>query len=638
VIAVAAFALRRVDDFDTWWHLAAGRWIAEARTVPWTDTLSFTVPDHEWINLQWLFDLAIYGLWQIGGADILVVASVLAFGASAYFLSRTLQTWIAPLPSALLVGWMAAMANERFTVRPEMATFPLLALTWWLIARARTEDGRNLWMLVPLFWVWANCHSLFILGLGVVGSHMLFALCAEHLPLPHALKVGSAWPEVARKRLWRWGSAAVLVTVINPYGYHALLFPLELFTRISGSKREVFSAIGEFRGPWSGYFPTFALGAYQAFFLVACVILALALLVSLIPSRRAPGDRAEGERGLDLAALAIFAVLAYLSVLARRNVGVFAVGALPVLAQALRFLWDRVPSVARLVGLRVGSVFALAVPVATAVLVWAVATNIWYAQASEQHEFGFGVFEENFPIGAVDFFVEHDLPGPVFNDMTAGGYLTWAQPSPEGVYIDGRLEVYDPDFFSAYMDSLRDPKAWLAEADRLGINSVLLFHRWGNRDRLATALMRHPNWLLVYFDEVAIVLVNTSTHRDKAVAAARAFNEKVGAEVRERMLAPASGRGWGKPLAKTIGLFSYSRVLNTMGDTEGAIEAFQAILKLDLAGEQKVAARRGLGLILARAGRLQEARFQLEQGLLAVPNDPGLLNLLARVDQALSQR
>lgn len=633
ILAVAAFALRRIDDFDTWWHLAAGRWIAENGSVPWTDTLSFTVPDHEWLNLQWLFDLGLYGLWSLGGADLLVVACVMAFSTAAYFMGRTLQLSVGPVLTALLLAWLAAMANERFTVRPEMATFPLLALVWWLIARARSEQGRNLWLLVPVMVAWVNLHSLFILGLAVIGAHVVVSGLAVWLPLPTGLRIGSAWEEPARKRLWMWGAVAIVATLLNPYGYHALLFPLELFTRISGTSREVFSAIGEFRGPWSGYFPTFALGAYQAFFVFSCAAVGLAFLVALVPEPRKGRHEGAPPVGLDLAAVGIFVVLAYLSVLARRNVGVFAVGALPVTAQALALLWQRLPAAvqaaSRSVNLMIGGLFSAAmVP-----LLFMVVTNSWYAEASEQHEFGFGVFEENFPIRATEFFEEHDLPAPLYNDMTAGGYLTWARPTEEGVYIDGRLEVYDPSFFSVYIQTLGNPQAWLTEAERWGINSAMLFHRWGNRDRLILTLNQHPSWSLVYFDEVAVVFVNTDRHREKAVSTSRTFLGTVALANRERLLKRAGG--FAIPLARTVGLFAYARILQLQGDEAGATEAFEAILKLSLATDQILAARQELALMLARRGNLEQARFQLQQGLAVVPGDPGLSQLLARVEQAM---
>ena len=66
-LAGLAIGLHKLDDFDTWWHLAAGRWIATHHAVPVTDTLSHTVRDHAWVNMQWLFDLALYGAHQMVG-------------------------------------------------------------------------------------------------------------------------------------------------------------------------------------------------------------------------------------------------------------------------------------------------------------------------------------------------------------------------------------------------------------------------------------------------------------------------------------------------------------------------------------------------------------------------------------------
>src|ERR1051326_8233521 len=60
VMLTALLAFRRLDDSDMWWHLAAGRWIAEHHAVPRTDVLSYMQHDLPWINLQWLFELFVY--------------------------------------------------------------------------------------------------------------------------------------------------------------------------------------------------------------------------------------------------------------------------------------------------------------------------------------------------------------------------------------------------------------------------------------------------------------------------------------------------------------------------------------------------------------------------------------------------
>src|SRR5919204_4372505 len=93
----------------------------------------------------------------------------------------------------------------------------------------------------------------------------------------------------------------------------------------------------------------------------------------------------------------------------------------------------------------------------------------------------------------------------VRHDFTFGGYLTWDQPVEGGVYIDSRVEVYDNRFFSDYLDRLKQPARWQDDADRAGIQTVILFHWWPNHRPLLTWLLRDPRSALVYFDETATV-------------------------------------------------------------------------------------------------------------------------------------
>src|SRR5690349_4150504 len=58
----ALLAFRRIEEPDTWWHLAVGRWIAEHHAVPRTEPLSWTLGGTPWINIPWLFDLFNFGL------------------------------------------------------------------------------------------------------------------------------------------------------------------------------------------------------------------------------------------------------------------------------------------------------------------------------------------------------------------------------------------------------------------------------------------------------------------------------------------------------------------------------------------------------------------------------------------------
>jgi len=41
-------------DPDSYWHLAAGRWIIEHRTIPTTDPFSWTFAGSPWLAHEWL--------------------------------------------------------------------------------------------------------------------------------------------------------------------------------------------------------------------------------------------------------------------------------------------------------------------------------------------------------------------------------------------------------------------------------------------------------------------------------------------------------------------------------------------------------------------------------------------------------
>ncbi|MFN2425558.1 MAG: hypothetical protein ABR587_03820, partial [Candidatus Binatia bacterium] len=105
--------------------------------------------------------------------------------------------------------------------------------------------------------------------------------------------------------------------------------------------------------------------------------------------------------GFDIGVLAFAAALAYLSLLARRNIGIFAIGAVPFVGACAGILLARLPkSLTNPNGaaLRTASVAVIA---GSLVLCCLVASNRWYAATGETHEFGLGIFESNFQPRAV---------------------------------------------------------------------------------------------------------------------------------------------------------------------------------------------------------------------------------------------
>jgi len=631
LVVVAVFSLRRLDDFDTWWHLASGRWIVQHLSIPQTDVLSFTVPQNEWINLQWLYDVLLYAVWMVGGPSGLVVASTICFVATFALLARHLGRFVGTLTTTLLLLWVATTVNERFLIRPEMASFPLLAAVQLVLAEGRDHPRRLRW-LVPLMLVWANMHSLFIVGVAAIGCAIAGALVAELPILPANWRRDSAWPAAARRDLMKWGGAALAATLVNPYFVRALLFPLELMTRIDGSN-SVYSSIGEFRPPFSGYFPTFAIGSYQAFVFAFLGLAAAAALVRAFARRPARGPAADTAQGFDVGVLAFAAALAWLSLMARRNIGIFAIGAVPFVAACAGILLARLPrSVAQPTGAIVRGASALVLAASLAIC-GTVVTNQWYAATGETHEFGLGVFESNFQSRAVEFFREQKLPGPAFNDMTAGGYLTWDEPTGKGVYVDGRLEVYDTPFFSAYMASLSNIQAWKKDADARGIQSVIVFHRWGNRHGFIRALSQLPEWRLVYYDETAAIFVRVTENPEAVTAAREAFTKTWRARTEDKLGGPRDGFAWQWGVDRFTAQLAYARVLETLGEPAAALAWFEKAIATGLPPVEDVETRQRVAQYLASSGQLEGARVHLEKAAEVDPANPTTQAMLGKLNE-----
>lgn len=175
VMVVGAFAIAMLAALrtglatDGWLALVAGREIVQ-HGLPAHDTLTVWAHGRSWVDQQWLSQLALYGVWRLGGLKLALLAhAALAVGglAGAAALARRLggsarsATWVA-IP--VLVCYYPAAA----VMRPQSLAYPLfVAVLWLLLADARRPSARVFWTL-PLLVLWANLHGSVLLGAALV--------------------------------------------------------------------------------------------------------------------------------------------------------------------------------------------------------------------------------------------------------------------------------------------------------------------------------------------------------------------------------------------------------------------------------------------------------------------------------------
>jgi tetratricopeptide (TPR) repeat protein len=595
IVALFAFTvgLRKLDDFDTWWHLAAGRWIAAHHAIPSTDTLSHTVRDHAWVNLQWGFDLFAYVLHSIGGPALLSIAGAVMFLATIVLLMHLLSARIGAGLAALFMVVVIVAAQERVNMRPELLSFLLLAAVLFVLDRGRNADERWLVALVPLMIVWVNVHALFVLG--------AFAIVTAFIG------------NVTRpsRRLLMYGGAALVSVLINPYLIVGVLFPLKLVSRIDGSNG-VFQAIGEFASPFAADAGGIAVILFK---IVLALGVALALWAMLIRRRQ-----------FDWGGLIFFLGLAALASSARRNIAIFAIGAAPFIASCLQVVLSARPKWQATIARRSNAAAVTAI-VAAALMGAAVVTGAFYKFEEAPKEFGAGVIEGTFPERAAAFARAAKLPGKLYNDMASGGYLAWDDPIGDGVFVDGRLEVYDTAFLTDFATAKSFPARWQSDADRYGIQTAIIFHQFEPDAVLAARLATDDAWSLVYVDEVAAVFVRKQGN-DAAIARAAAIRSDWDARTNAWLSRPA--RRWPYPAGRIEGTRAYGRFLGRIGRTEDAVAAYLRLVDLNISTGEEVDRRLLIARYYASTGRLSEASEQARRILAIDPSNADAQSLLFR--------
>lgn len=528
LLLLLSFSIQQVWNVDYGVLLRIGQLVWQNRAVPTHDVISYTVTDHEWIELRWLFCLLVYGMWRLGGAGLTVLGSSTLLVATYALLVWPSRRILCRWPAVLVLGIAILGAAGRYVVRPELATYLLTASFLFILDQPHRRQNRWLWLLPALQVIWVNSHTVFIFGPFIAWAYAGAALAELLLPLrssarqagdrrdtleafsqpgdqPPAGRLPERFPgqgpaggrsPIVMKQALRLVVLALLVTAacwLNPYGHRGAMLPV-LLAREIGAGSFLGSWIDEFRSPFSG-------GAWSWDLRAA----ALLVLINL-------AGFALNYRRLSLARLVLCAGLTYLAGMAVRNVAVCVLVSLWALLRNLDEAW----------GARTATSAALdrrfARPAGHGGVAFLLLVGAWYA-ASDRYavslgsprRFGLGMSERNYAKAAVEFLIAEKVEGPIFHSMPDGSYMAWAAAGHYPVHVDGRLEVYGEKFLADWIRGSR--QNWETYFAKWGINVAML-----QPDHFATlveALRRSPQWVLVYIDHRELIFVrDISAHAD----------------------------------------------------------------------------------------------------------------------------
>jgi hypothetical protein len=202
---------------DGWLALVDGRYVAR-HGIPHRDTLAVITHGARWIDQQWLAQLAIYGLHQLGGLALYsVVYAALMVGAlgMAIVAARRLGgseahvVWVLPVAAFLYCA-------GSFQIRTQGFAYPLfVGVLWLLAAEIRAPSRRRVYLVFPLLVLWGNLHGSASLGAGLVALYGVSVLVED-------LRAGRPW--LVRGRGPAFAIGAPLCLLVTPYGLSSLSY------------------------------------------------------------------------------------------------------------------------------------------------------------------------------------------------------------------------------------------------------------------------------------------------------------------------------------------------------------------------------------------------------------------------------
>lgn len=615
-VLFVCLAVNQIADFDFWWLLSTGRYVAE-RGIPRADVFSFASEGRPWVELRWLFCLGLYGAVSLLGYTGANAIKVGLLALLAWISAKT-PTRL-PLVGGIALGSLSLLAiSPRMILRPELASYLLFALFLFLLVRSRRSSPKTLLWLPLLQVVWVNAHTIFVMGPLLVGAFLAAGLWEW---------AKNRDDESVKERL-RYGTFALigclLAALVNPYGAGSYAFAWQIFGEMRHSLYA--NSIAELRGPFELGLGFVSIRA----FLALVVVVALLTLATL--------------RRTDLFLLLVALAMGYVSFSSVRNIPFFVLAAFPLGIHGIQ----QIATGSRLYDL----LHWLRYPVAgAAVLVslyysWAFATNREQVKEGLPNLFGLGLAEHHFAEGAAQYLDQAGLEGKIFATMDVSPILIFHRRQ---TLFDPRLEVHGEELYKRYIQIEDEPAKFQLGEQTYGYTIAVC----NLRSPTVRTLFQVPNWHLVYFDEAAAVFVNTAVHSNVQPMDRQAVAQRV-AEIREEMQSPRPWEGLGffqqaeSPLPYlAVAMFLnaaglpnealpfaqdavaakpfdaglravYAGLLGQTDQREAAREEYEEALRLD---PQNFFALQGLGRLLLQGGEAERAEEMFRKAIAVAPDD-----------------
>ena len=462
-----------LQDGDTGYHIRSGEYIIKTLSIPMQDIFSFHRPALPWTAHEWLSEVIMAIVHRSFGMTGIVIffSLIISLAYSLFFkILKADNNIVLSVFFALLVigsSWIHWLA------RPHIFSLLIMIIWYYLLDEYQYKDRNYLYVLPLIMVLWVNLHGGFLAGFILIGIY-LFGNIVKVVTSHDLERV------VYKRKAKLLGITTIvclLVSLINPFGYHILLFPFKLV-----SNKFIMNHIGEFLSP-NFHNPLL----FKYFLLLIFAIFALL------------------EVKTSLIELLLILMFVNMSLYSFRYIPLFSIVAAPILLRQskkllscsegryTKFLKKRSSNISKIDRSAKGYLW----PIAVIILV------VFFAKTGK---INFKFDEKTKPVSAVEFLKKEKIAGNMFDNDEFGDYIIYAAWPKYKVFFDGRSDMYGADMLKDYLKVASTKPGWNEVLKKYHISWII----FNANSRLSLFLMQSDDWKLIYADEVANIFVKNN--------------------------------------------------------------------------------------------------------------------------------
>jgi hypothetical protein len=471
---------------DICFLLASGRWIVENGHLPSTDPFSYSTIYHDqpYVIEKWLTEVIFFLLWKWTSATGLLVFDAivltLTFAIMPYRLYRL--SGVGGLRALLLTTLATLTSFCHLAVRPEIFSYLFAAIYLEILMRLsdanRTLHWPSVIFLVAMMVLWANLHTLFIVGL------LILAFYAGCLFLEKIFRLTD------KKTDWTVPVALALcipATLITPYGFTLWQYLPNIFGPFNNTNNEM-QPINMSSLTSVDMYPFFVL------ILVSTVVIIRKALSK--PTR-------SGELFFKL--LLPIGIIGGIKTI--RTIPISDLFACAGMARILGLSKSAPTSIDEKIDQLIQPMHLgwIATSLASAGLGAYMMTTMITPEIPQ----GSAAFHP--PLQAIEFIGKNRPPGRMLNDPHFGNVLMWQLEKAPPVFIDSRYNLYGNALLQDYWIMAENQQGSRALLEKYSIDWVFL----NPQLPLIKALSKDPGWMVLYQDSNSAIVARKSQKQDK---------------------------------------------------------------------------------------------------------------------------